>query len=77
MGNLLGIIQDDTGQLSSTRVGKMIMIGCWAFQSVMHVLEPATNPAPEWTITAAVLTICGISTAQNKIEKSKNGGPSK
>jgi len=67
----LGMIKDSTGQLSSTRVGKLIMIACWAFQSVMHVLEPATNPAPEWTMTAAVLTICGISTVQNKIEKDK------
>ena len=68
---LLGMIQDNTGQFSSTRVGKLIMILCWAFQSVMHVLEPAVTPAPEWTMTAAVLTICGISTAQNKIEKGK------
>ena len=64
------MIQDSGGQISSTRVGKLVMIGCWAFNVIMHVLDPSV-PEPSMTLTAAVLGVVGISTAQKAVENKK------
>lgn len=64
------MIQDSSGQISSTRVGKLVMIACWAFNVIMHVLDP-TVPEPSMTLTAAVLGVVGISTAHKAVENKK------
>ncbi len=71
MNQLLNIIQDADGQTSSTRVGKLIMILCWAFNVVMHILDPSV-PEPSMVMTTAVLAVIGIGTAQKAVE-GKNG----
>ena len=69
MNKLTSIICDSSGQLSSTRVGKLVLIGCWGFSVVMHVLDPVGCPETSMTLTAAVLGAMGISTAQKAVEK--------
>jgi len=68
MNTILGMIQDNTGQISSTRVGKIIMILCWGFNVIMHVLNPSTVPEPSMVLTSAVLGVLGIATAQKAVE---------
>ncbi len=70
MSTILGMIQDSDGQLSSTRVGKLIMICCWAFNVVMHILDPSIAE-PSMILTSAVLGAMGISTAQKAVENKK------
>ena len=67
MNAILGMVKDSTGQLSSTRVGKLIMIACWAFNVVMHILDPSIE-APDMILTSAVLGAMGISTAHKAVE---------
>lgn len=73
MNKLLNIIQDENGQTSSTRVGKMIMILVWAFNVIMHVLDPEVAE-PSMILTGAVLTAMGISTVHKAVE-GKNSKP--
>lgn len=75
MNQLLNIIQDENGQTSSMRVGKLIILAVWVFQCVMHILNPSEAPEPSIAMTATVLGAFGIGTLHKNVEKKKNNKP--
>lgn len=68
---MLEMIKDQSGQTSSMRIGKLMMLAMWMFQSVMHILQPDVTPSPDIIMTGAVLTMFGIGAGQKLAEKKK------
>ena len=68
---MLQMIKDQSGQISSMRIGKLMILAMWMFQSVMHVLHPDVTPSPDIMMTSAVLTMFGIGAGQKLAEKKK------
>lgn len=71
---LLQFVEDDKGNLSSTRLGKLLItfgfIGDW----VMHIIRDAKFE-PTWTTMALVTAALGIGTLQRKLENGQGSPP--
>ena len=68
MKKILNVVQDEHGEFSSMRVGKLCILGVWMFQAIMNTINSAVYAEPTYQMTFAVLASFGIAAGQKIVE---------
>ena len=68
MKKLLELIQEDNGNLSSTRAQAWLAIICFCGDYIAHIYR-GVQFSPEWTIVGIVLGILGLKIIQKPMEE--------